>query len=128
MFLLCILWSILVLVICKSEKNYIKYKVARRLTEFSHYKSMEICPWAGYSALCDPIWPQFKPLNMLFFLVISTNENIYDQERRRYSHDSVDNTDFHFLNAQGQLTLRSLVGSGQISNSSETMAFVTGIN
>ena len=106
-----------VLITCKNEEDLIKNEGARVLTTFFLYKSMFFsrCSRGANSAVLGQIWPNLKfVIDVMNGLVSCKNEEdpIKNEGARVLTTFNI-----HFSDAQGQLTLQSVVGFGRISYS-----------
>ena len=78
----------------------------------------------AYSVICGGILPKFELTQAFMHVLVTCNkeEDPIKMKRLECSQDfSHYKTMGIFPHAQGQLTLQSMVGSGRISNSSETL-------
>ena len=86
--------------------------------DFSHYKSMGIFsrrPRAAYSAVLGPIWPNFKLVRDVIDVLITC---MYEEDPIKNKGARVFTTLYvNFSDAQGQITLESVVVSGRNLNS-----------
>ena len=111
-----------VLLTCKNEVDQIKNEGARVITKFSPikvYGDFFRHPRAANSAVLGPIWPDFELVRDVMDVLITCRyeeDPIKNRGRRVFTTLYV-----NFSDAQGQITLESVVVSGRNLNSSKLL-------